>query len=351
MIEGGFFYARRTTNFLDYGSRNRGLKPRKPAIIRPMTIPSELLRQCWFLAGPTASGKTATSIELAKRLNGEVLSLDSMAIYRRMDIGTAKPTVEERAGIPHHLIDIVDPHEEFSTADFLNHAEQAIRDILSRNKTPLFAGGTGLYLRSLLRGVFEGPAADWDFRRELEAEESQAPGSLWAKLEQRDPTTAARLHPNDQRRIVRALEVHHLTGQPLSAQQQQGPLPLEDRPEHVYWIHPPRPWLADRINRRVDLMVEAGLVAEVDALLKAEPPAGRTARQGLGYKEVIAHLEEGQPLDETIEQIKTRTRQFAKRQHTWFRNMEECQEFAISGEESAAELADRLLQISRTIDD
>lgn len=140
MIEGGFFYARRTTIFLDYGSRNRGRKPRKPAIIRPMTIPSELLRQCWFLAGPTASGKTATSIELAKRLNGEVLSLDSMAIYRRMDIGTAKPTVEERAGIPHHLIDIVDPHEEFSTADFLNHAEQAIRDILSRNKTPIFAG-------------------------------------------------------------------------------------------------------------------------------------------------------------------------------------------------------------------
>lgn len=143
MIEGGFFYARRTTIFLDYGSRNRGRKPRKPAIIRPMTIPSELLRQCWFLAGPTASGKTATSIELAKRLNGEVLSLDSMAIYRRMDIGTAKPTVEERAGIPHHLIDIVDPHEEFSTADFLNHAEQAIRDILSRNKNADLRGGNG----------------------------------------------------------------------------------------------------------------------------------------------------------------------------------------------------------------
>jgi len=314
------------------------------AMISPMTIPPPLLQQCWFLAGPTASGKTATSLELASRLNAEVLSLDSMAIYRGMDIGTAKPSPAEQALAPHHLIDIVDPHEEFSTADYLNQAEQAIREILNRGKTPLFAGGTGLYLRSLLRGVFEGPAADWEYRKELEAEEQQQPGVLWERLQQRDPATAGRLHPNDQRRIIRALEVHALTGQPLSAQQEQGPLPEDQRPHRVFWIHPPRPWLAERINRRVDLMIEAGLVEEVRTLLRRDPPPGRTARQGLGYKEVIAHLEEGQPLDETIEQIKTRTRQFAKRQHTWFRNLEECRELPINGDESPAELAERLMQ-------
>ncbi|MCA8984670.1 MAG: tRNA (adenosine(37)-N6)-dimethylallyltransferase MiaA [Planctomycetaceae bacterium] len=309
-----------------------------------MTISPEQLHACWFLAGPTAVGKTALSLLLAEQLNAEIISLDSMAIYRGMDIGTAKPSQAEQARVPHHLIDVIDPHEEFSTSDYLLQAEQAIASILSRGKTPLFVGGTGLYLRSILRGVFAGPPADWELRRELESLERQTPGSLWRELQQRDPQAAQRLHANDLRRVVRALEVCRLTGRPLSEQQQQHVLPREQRPAHVYWLHPPRDWLAARIDLRVERMFEQGLVSEVQQLLQTVPPLGRTATQGLGYKEVIEHLQTGTPLPRTIETVQTRTRQFAKRQHTWFRNLEECQEMAIAGTETSEQLAERLLQ-------
>jgi len=304
-----------------------------------MQFDMDLLQRCWFLTGPTASGKTAVGVELAVLLNAEILALDSMTIYRGMDIGTAKPDAETRRRVPHHLLDLFDPHQECSVADYVALAEVACREIVARGRTPLFVGGTGLYLRALLRGLFEGPAADWSIRHRLQAE----PGpQLHARLQAVDPASAARLHPNDQRRLIRALEVFELTGKPLSAQQQQSPLPTDQRPRHVYWLHLDREALHQRIDSRVEQMISDGLVDEVRRLLSGGQPLGRTARQGLGYKEIIEHLAGQCSQSEAVATIQTRTRQFAKRQETWFRNLEECQAVEIGAGESAAAIAGRL---------
>ncbi len=306
---------------------------------------THLLQQCWFLAGPTACGKSAVGLELAECLDAEILALDSMSLYRGMDIGTAKPSAADQSRVPHRLIDLTEPHAEFSVAEYLDRAEVACRSIIERGHVPLFVGGTGLYLRSLLRGVFEGPAADWDFRRGLMTQAEQHPENwLHEELQRVDPVSAARLHANDQRRLIRALEVHHQTGQPASQLQNQSPLPAELRPRHVYWLSPPREWLHDRINARVDQMISAGWVREVERLISAAQGLGRTAGQALGYKELVAHLAGNCTLDEAIDQIKAATRQFAKRQHTWFRQLEECAEIPITGNESPSELAERLIQ-------
>jgi tRNA dimethylallyltransferase len=315
----------------------------------PMQIPADILTQCWFLAGPTASGKTAVGIELAARINAEIVCLDSMTIYRRMDIGTAKPTASEQARCRHHLLDIIEPHQEFSVADYLAAAKAACQEILNRGKTPLFVGGTGLYLRSALRGVFQGPPADWELRGKLESL-GKMHGDLWLheRLALVDPQSAARLHPRDRRRIIRALEVHELTGRPLSEQQQQPALAKELRPSHVYWLSPLRDWLYQRIDDRVQEMSAAGLLAEVRALRNLPQPLSRTARQALGYKEVFDWLEasgdDGSSSlpAKVISEIQLRTRQFAKRQHTWFRNLEECRAIPLHGGESAEELAEQI---------
>lgn len=309
-----------------------------------MQFAVEVLRQCWFLAGPTACGKSDTSLLLADELGAEIVALDSMSLYRGMDVGTAKPSLEARRRTRHHLIDLIDPHEEYSLAQYVEAAEAACRDILRRGRVPLFVGGTGLYLRGILRGVFDGPPADWEFRRELGTEASrQQPGYLHRRLQQVDPASADALHPNDARRLIRALEVHHVTGRPLSELQQQQPLPVDERPQHVYWLSPPRDWLYERINRRVEQMISDGLVEETRRLLAAEQPPGRTARQALGYKEMIDHLNGQGTLAETIELIQTRTRQFAKRQHTWFRNLEECTAVAMTGTETPQHLTQLIL--------
>lgn len=311
-------------------------------------FPPELLTKCWFLAGPTASGKTATSLELAERLGAEILALDSMTLYRGMDIGTAKPSTAERARIPHHLLDLLDPALEFSLADYVAAATVATRQILERGRVPLFVGGTGLYLRGLMRGVFEGPAADWTLRRELEQfARDSGELALHARLAEVDPRLAARLPPADLRRVIRGIEVFVQTGQPLSNQQQQGPRPPDERPVATLWLHPPREWLNQRINTRVDDMFTAGLVAEAQALAARPGGLGRTARQALGYREVLDALDRGTPVEATRELIQLRTRQFAKRQHTWFRNLEECREVAMTGTESPGELADRCLEVAR----
>ncbi len=300
-------------------------------------------------------------MRLAERLQAEIVALDSMTLYRGMDIGTAKPSAEEQSRVRHHLINILDPHEEFSLAEYLSEAEAACRGIISRGKIPLFVGGAGLYLRGLLRGVFEGPPANWEIRQRLERlAQLEGPDSLFGQLQRVDPVSAQRLHPNDQRRIIRALEVFEILGQPLSSLQQQGLKPDEERPAHVYWLSPPRDWLYRRIDDRVENMFALGLITEVRNLIARPQPLSHTARQGLGYKEVIDWLESNRPeeFSKTIsstddksrssfnklkDTIQTRTRQFAKRQTTWFRNLNECHPIVIRGNEHPDAIADSIV--------
>jgi len=313
-----------------------------------MQIPNDILKQCWFLAGPTASGKSEAAIVLAQRLDAEILSMDSMSLYRGMDLGTAKPSVAQRAMVPHHLLDLCEPHETFSVAQYLAAADAVARDVVSRDRVPLFVGGTGLYLRALLRGVFDGPQIPPELRKELEADvESSSTEQLHERLALVDPRSARRIHAHDGRRIVRALEVFLTTGRPLSEQQRQNVLPPQNRPQNVYWLSPPRGWLYDRIDCRVERMFADGLVDEVCRLLAKPLGLSHTARQALGYKEVLAHLEQGVPLTETIALIQTRTRQFAKRQHTWFRHLEECRPVEMAGTETASQLAELVLKAAR----
>jgi tRNA dimethylallyltransferase len=310
-----------------------------------MQIPTEILKACWFLAGPTACGKSDAAIVLAGKIDAEILSMDSMSLYRGMDVGTAKPPTALRGMIPHHLLDLCEPHETFSVAQYLSAANEAARDVVARGRVPLFVGGTGLYLRALLRGVFDGPEIPAEIRQNFEAELSASGAEqLHERLRVVDPQAARRIHSNDGRRIVRALEVHRATGCPLSELQRQHALPPQDRPQNVLWLSAPRRWLYERINRRVERMFADGLLDEVRYLLADPHALSPTARQALGYKEVIEHLEQGLPLPETVALIQTRTRQFAKRQHTWFRHLEECRSVEMTGAETSPELADSVLR-------
>lgn len=313
--------------------------------------------------------KNRCFIVFVQKLQAEIIALDSMTLYRGMDIGTAKATVEQQTLIRHHLIDVLEPHEEFSLADYLLAAESACREIVLRNRVPLFVGGTGLYLRGILRGVFEGPSADWNLRHRLEdTARCDGPQSLWDQLHRVDPGTAARLHVNDQRRIVRALEVFELMGQPLSSLLNQGARTEGERSHRVFWISPPRDWLHRRINERVEKMFADGLIKEVQCLISRPKGLSRTARQALGYQEIIDWLEssglfldsggnlDGISVNHTVvrtvmDLIQTRTRQFAKRQHTWFRNLEECRPIVIKGTEHPSDIADVLIRTAQTEND
>lgn len=277
--------------------------------------------ECWYLTGPTAGGKSAVSIELARQLNAEIISLDSMAVYRGMDIGTAKPSMTERQEIPHHLIDVVDPDQDFSVAQYRDLALRAIVEIAARGRVVLFVGGTPLYLKAMLRGIFEGPPADWNYRRELEAEAAiQGSTLLHIRLSTIDPVAAAKLHPNDTRRMIRALEVHHLTGTPISTLQQQFEIGQPSEQCRVFVLDWAREILYDRIERRVDAMFAAGLVEETEQLLRRYPALSRTAGQAVGYREVIEYLRQrgardeqrGVTISETIDLVKLRTRQIGR---------------------------------------
>ncbi len=287
-------------------------------------------------------------MHLAKSINAEIVSLDSMAIYRGMTIGTAKPAVADQQAIRHHLIDIADASQDFSVTEFLRFAHESAMDIVSRGLKPLFVGGTGLYLRSILRGMFEGPEADWKLRTHWEQLAVQhGPDWLISQLAERDSATAQRLHANDMRRIIRAIEVFELTGKPLSDDQSHRPRPADEQPACVVWLHPPRPWLHNRINQRIDIMMEEGWLEETRQLLESDPPPGRTARQALGYRELIRHLHGEIPLSDAVQLTKNSTRQFAKRQHTWFRNLDECTALEITGNESPQELANLVMRNAR----
>jgi tRNA dimethylallyltransferase len=295
---------------------------------------------CWYLTGPTASGKTAMGLELARLLGAEIISLDSMALYRGMDIGTAKPTAAERTAAPHHLIDIIDPDQQFSVAQYVTAAQQVVGEIKSRDRVALFVGGTPLYLKALLRGIFAGPPADWTLRHRLQAEaQAKSAEYLHARLAEVDPPSARRLHPSDQRRVIRALEVWEKTGQSITDLQQQFDRARPVEACRVFVLDWPRNELAERINARVDAMFERGLVDEVRDLLARPSPLGRTASQALGYREVIEHLAGARDLADTVELVKLRTRQFAKRQMTWFRSLSECQFVSVTGRLDAPKIA------------
>ena len=272
------------------------------------------------ICGPTASGKTALAVALAKATGGEVVSADSMQIYRRMDIGTAKPTAEEMDGVPHHMLDVADPGEDYSVARYVADATACVEDILSRGKLPIVSGGTGLYIDHLLAGR-EFAAFTGVWRQKLQ-DRAQREGIevLYRELEQVDPQRAAKLHLADEKRIIRALEVWHETGETITEHDRRtAALPPRYEAVRIGLTFAERADMWERIDRRVDQMMAAGLVEEVEGLLSSGVPESCTAMQAIGYKEMVAALREGRAVSEAAEEIKLRSRQYAKRQLTWFR--------------------------------
>ena len=279
------------------------------------------MHQIIAIAGPTASGKTALSIQLAKEMDGEIVSCDSMQVYKDMDIGTAKPTREEQAGIPHHMLSVAEPWEDFSVSRYCAMADPIVEDILRRGKSPIIVGGTGLYMDALIRGNAFAPCPSTGRREELEAlAASQGIEAVIERLRAVDPESAARLHPSDQKRIIRAMEVYLETGMTITEHNRKTQeIPPKYHPIRFTLTDRQRQTLYDRIDRRVDAMVEAGLIEEIQGLLARGIPEKCTAMQAIGYKEFVAALHGACSLEEAAGQVKQSSRRYAKRQLTWFR--------------------------------
>lgn len=273
------------------------------------------------VVGPTASGKTALSVTLAKALDGEVISADSMQLYRGMDVGTAKVTPEEMDGIPHHMIDVADPQESFSAARYVEMADPILRDILRRGKTAIIAGGTGLYVDALIAGRTFAPYPETGRRQALELEaEEMGMEHMLSRLKAVDPDSAARLHLADRKRIIRALEVYEETGKTITQHNlETQAVPDRYQPVWIGLTYEPRQLLYDRIDLRVDKMLEQGLLEEIRGLLEQGTPRECTAMQAIGYKEFLPVLDGTAPLETAVEQVKQGSRRYAKRQLTWFR--------------------------------
>ena len=273
-----------------------------------------------IICGPTASGKTALSIELAKTINGEIVSCDSMQIYKDMDIGTAKPTVEEMQGIKHYLLDFIEPDKRYSVAEFKKDAEKAIEQILAKGKIPIVVGGTGLYVDSLIYGIeYQDIPLDEEYRNKLEQiANEKGLEVLYEKAKQIDEQAMKKISPNDKKRIMRVLEIYKATGKNKTEQEMESRKNEVKYDFKVFAINMDREVLYDRINKRVDIMIEQGLIEEVKNIIQkySEFP---TAMQGLGYKEVVEYLNGKCSKEEMIEKIKMETRRYAKRQLTWFR--------------------------------
>ena len=304
-----------------------GPEPSRPRPAEPTTLARDgeppaapvLDDDCWFLSGPTAAGKSDLALALSRRLDAEIVSVDSMAVYRGLDVGTAKPTPVQRAAIPHHALDLVDPVAEFSVAQWLAAAARAVADCRGRGRRILFVGGTPLYLRALRDGLAPLPGADAGVRARLLAEAAAVGnGPLHARLAAVDPVAAARIHPHDLKRIVRGLEVAETTGRPLSAAFAPAPHPVFDR--QLLVVDLPRQELRRRIDERVERMFAGGIVEETAAALARPGGIGPTARQAAGYAEVIEFLAGGIDRDAAIRRTQSRTRQLAKRQLTWLRS-------------------------------
>lgn len=273
-----------------------------------------------FIVGPTATGKSNAALRLAEKINGEIISCDSMQIYKGLDILSAKPSRQERKRIKHHLMDIISPAQSFDVNKFVRLSTEIIEDIHQRGKVPIVVGGTGLYIDSLLNGLFQGPAKNAAIRNTLQKQAKQyGCGPLHQQLEKIDPAAARRIHPHDARRIIRALEVHTITGQPISVLQKQRRGLLHDKRYalKIFGVRLPRQQLYANINKRVEAMFKKGAVAEVKRILRKR--TSPTFRQALGIKEIAAYLKGGLSLDAAKELVKKNTRHFAKRQMTWFR--------------------------------
>ncbi len=306
------------------------------------------LARLTLLLGVTGSGKTAVSLRLAESLGAEIISVDSMQVYRGMDIGTAKASPAERSRVPHHLIDVLDPWESCSVARFVEMADAAIADVTSRGRPALVVAGTPLYLMGLMFGMFEGPSADAGFRERLRARAAgEGTGALHRELAAVDAEAAARIHPNDYKRIERALEVYHATGRTLSSQQTQWAAARLRYPATVVGIRRDKEDASHRINARVKQMMEAGLLAEVTRLLRSPRGLSRQAAQAVGYAQIIDHLEGRCSLHEAVEQIKVQSRQLAKHQRTWFRKFETCKWVDVAPSEPEECIAARLLSVIR----
>ena len=300
------------------------------------------------IAGPTASGKTALSIALAKQLDAEIVSCDSMQIYRRMDIGTAKPTVEERCGIVHHMLDVADPQEDFSVSRYCHMAGAIVDDILSRGRTAIIVGGTGLYMDNLIRGTEFAPFPSTGVRQELEALPIE---QVQSRLQQVDPESAARLHISDKKRIIRALEIYLETGQTMTEHDRLSRLkPDKYSPLWLALEDADRQDLYDRINRRVSLMLEQGLLEEIRGLLADGIPSKCTAMQAIGYKEFVDALEGRCTLEEAADLVRQSSRRYAKRQLTWFRRNPKIHWLRRTEETKTEDFLKAIRQISQEFD-
>lgn len=278
------------------------------------------MRPLLVILGPTATGKTALAADLARDLDGEVINADALQVYRGLDVGTAKPPLELRREVPHHLIDILDPHELFSAGEFVRRAENVIAEIEARGRLPIVAGGTGLYLRALLEGISPIPPGDPEIRRALDLRlEREGLAALYRELQNVDPETAQRLPSGDRQRILRALEVAAVTGTPLSSWIRQRPFGSRRRPAVRIGLTLPRAILYDRIAARVNEMVRRGWVEEVRNLLAQGVEPGCPAFQALGYRQMARHVAGEQSLEAAVEETVRATRKYAKRQMTWFR--------------------------------
>ncbi len=299
------------------------------------------------IAGPTASGKTALAVELAKEFDGEVVSCDSMQVYKRMDIGTAKPTIEERQGIVHHMLDVAEPEEDFSVSRYCNLASPIVDDILARGKTAIIAGGTGLYMDALIRGNDFAPYPATGRREELEQRaDREGIEVLMDWLRQIDPDSASRLHLSDRKRIIRALEVYLETGETITAHN----LKTQQLPPkyHPLWLgldFAERAELSRRIDLRVDIMLQMGLIDEIKALLAQGVPPKCTAMQAIGYKEFVAALQGNGTIAEAAALVQQSSRRYAKRQLTWFRR-NNAMNWLIRDKEEILSKARRLIQES-----
>ena len=300
----------------------------------------------WVLTGPTACDKTEIGFTVAQKIKGEIVSADSMLFYRGMDIGTAKPSLDMRELVPHHFIDIIDPWESYSVGRYVDDVEALISDVDSEERKFLVVGGSPLYIKGLVDGIFNGPAADWDIRRELE-ELADKKGNQHVHdiLQKIDPAKAGELHPNNLRRIIRAIEVYRITGKPVSVLQEKYKLAKKSYQFKIMCLAREKEDIYRRINERVETMFDKGLVDEVRSLLDNPRGLSKQAKQALGYKEVIQYLDGGFTLDDAKEMVKQSTRRFAKRQMTWFRSFPDIQWLEADEHEGSGPISDEIITL------